>query len=288
MKTFLKFSISIFVGIFFVSCFSNTSSFAGGEESPKLPEIGTVDRDCIPATDNNKLEIATWNLEHFPKQGNTTIKKVATLIKKMDVDVIALQEIKDKQFLDELDSYLPDYKTAILRRSDINLAYVYKTSEITLNGGHAFGILREYTSDFAMRTPFVLPIHSKSTNLDILLINVHLKAFGKPKDIEKRKKACWLLKNWIDNKHSNDNVVVLGDMNDEITDPKGENVFQIFIDDKENYHFADYPSHIDHILITNELFDNEDTTYTYKFEKCLDNYDATISDHQPVCLVLKK
>ncbi len=115
--------------------------------------------------------------------------------------------------------------------------------------------------------------------------------------------AAALLKQWIDEQHPNDNVVVLGDMNDEITDKKEENVFQIFLDDKENYRFADrtialkknkkywsypsYPSHIDHILITNELFDNEENTYTYTFQECDNKYDNIISDHHPVCLVLK-
>ena len=94
-------------------------------------------------------------------------------------------------------------------------------------------------------------------------------------------------------------------MNDELLDPNN-NVFQIFIDDPENYLFADidlanstnednwsfpnWPSHIDHILITNELFDNVITTETALINLSLSGgwgeYDTYISDHRPVVLSL--
>ena len=62
----------------------------------------------------------------------------------------------------------------------------------------------------------------------------------------------------------------MGDFNDELIDTN--NVFEIFFDNFDQYLFADYsmaeesnpwqywsfptyPSHIDHVLISNELFD---------------------------------
>lgn len=282
------------------SCSSGSSS--NPKDTPEQPNHQTLNlSDCIISASDNKLEIATWNIENFPKSGNT-IKELATIVKAMNVDVIAIQEVTSKSNLSALDKLLPDYKSVIMIGKNVHLAYLYKTAEITING-NPYGILKDKEYEFAGRTPYVLPIHSKSTNLDIILVNNHFKAYGDAKSQERRKKACGLLKSWIDNEHDTDNVVVVGDMNDEITDSSSNNVFQIFLDDSANFHFADrqialeknksqwsypgYPSHIDHILITNELFDNEVKAYTYTFGKCNQNYEDVISDHYPVCLVLQ-
>jgi len=82
---------------------------------------------------------------------------------------------------------------------------------------------------------------------------------------------CGLLKEYVDINLLNENVVILGDLNDILTDVEVYNVFKMFLDDAENYLFADleisqgssenwsypwWPSHIDHILFTNKLFDD--------------------------------
>ena len=117
------------------------------------------------------------------------------------------------------------------------------------------------------------------------------------------------LKSYIDNNLSNENVLVIGDFNDELNDNFINNIFQNFIDDFENYLFTDmsiangnpqnfsfpnWPSHIDHILITNELFDefnsNESQISTLQIDDYFiggfNNYDALITDHMPVGLNL--
>ena len=102
-------------------------------------------------------------------------------------------------------------------------------------------------------------------------------------------------------------MIVLGDLNDILTDAMANNVFQMIINDNENYLFADmeiaegssvdwsyptWPSHIDHILITNELFDELENAniQTIKIDEYLDGgwyeYDQNISDHRPVALKL--
>ena len=73
----------------------------------------------------------------------------------------------------------------------------------------------------------------------------------------------------------------------------------------ENYLFADmdiaegssaewsypnWPSHLDHILITNELFDNNSYVEVIRIDNFMDGgfseYDQNISDHRPVALKL--
>ena len=104
---------------------------------------------------------------------------------------------------------------------------------------------------------------------------------------------------------SDKNVLVVGDYNDLIEDDISNNVFQSFIDDSDNYLFADtpildfptslwsypsWPSHLDHILISNELFDDFNNAYNHVttidmaqyFNNGFDGYYKCISDHLPV------
>ena len=97
-------------------------------------------------------------------------------------------------------------------------------------------------------------------------------------------------------------------LNDELNDD-GVNVFQNFIDDSINYMFVDMdiangpstnwsypgrPSHLDHILISNELFDEfynaGSTVQTIPAEDYLEggwsDYEKYVSDHRPVVLSL--
>ena len=98
---------------------------------------------------------------------------------------------------------------------------------------------------------------------------------------------------------------MLGDLNDILTDAQINNVFQMILEDPENYYFADtdiaygnssdwsfpsWPSHLDHVLITDELFDGINTfeVQTIKIDDYLDGgwneYDQNISDHRPVAI----
>ena len=108
----------------------------------------------------------------------------------------------------------------------------------------------------------------------------------------------------------NESVILLGDFNDELMDPDSSNVFDIFIKDSENYMFVDmdiaygssinwsypgWPSHLDHLLITNELFDEfEHSSSAIQtihiedfFERGWSDYEKYVSDHRPVGLNLK-
>jgi hypothetical protein len=98
---------------------------------------------------------------------------------------------------------------------------------------------------------------------------------------------------------------MLGDLNDLLTDNTANNVFQVFLDAPASYQFVDmdiatgsssgwsypsWPSHLDHILISNELFsaldDPESQISTVQigdfFPGGFNGYDNNVSDHLPV------
>ena len=144
-------------------------------------------------------------------------------------------------------------------------------------------------------------------NQEFFLINVHYKCCDhSEQDSERREQASIILDNYISNNLNNKNVIVAGDFNDDLID--NDNVFDVFLNSPAEYLFADlsmaqqsswwdywsyptWPSHLDHILITNELFDeyqaaesNCQTLIMDDFFTSWDQYDSYISDHRPVIL----
>ncbi len=255
------------------------------------------------------LDIATWNIENFPKQSGKTVDYIQALTDTMDVDIIALQEIGDGEYFNSLVSQLSGWNG--FRQDDSwGLAYLYKSS-IEVRSIKEISQLDDYN---LTRTPLMMEFSWAGER--IYLINNHYKCCGDGiiqnvyNDEEyRRQQSCILTKNYIDSNLTNENVLLVGDLNDELNDPDNHNVFINFINDSENYLFVDediaygseanwsypgWPSHLDHILITNELFDNfnkqDALVMTVKIEEVLTGgwteYEKYVSDHRPVVVRL--
>ncbi len=278
--------------------------------------FNTCAREILQPEENNHtigsdttLDIATWNIENFPKQSGKTVDYIQALVDTMDVDIIALQEIGDGEYFNTLVSQLSDWNG--LRQDDSwGLAYLYKSS-IEVHSIKEISQLDDYN---LTRTPLMMEFTWAEEK--IYLINNHYKCCGdgiiqnEYNDEEyRRQQSCILTKNYIDGNLSNENVILVGDLNDELNDPDNHNVFINFINDSENYLFVDediafgseanwsypgWPSHLDHILITNELFDNfnkpDAKVMTVKIEEVLTGgwteYETYVSDHRPVVVRL--
>jgi hypothetical protein len=190
------------------------------------------------------------------------------------------------------------------------LAYVYKTSSINVQSIYKIYDTAPYWNVFP-RSPLVIELVYMGEKL--IVINNHFKCcgdgildMGNSSDEEfRRYEASRLLKQYIDSNFTFDRVILIGDLNDETTDMSPNNVFQVFLNDSNNYLFADdniangattywsfpsWPSHIDHILITNELFlefsSSGSGVQTIRVDDFMSgglaDYDYYISDHRPV------
>lgn len=272
----------------------------------------SISQDYPVLGDDNSLDFATWNLEWFPKNNQTTLNYVSEIIEQLDLDVIAIQELTDTDMFDDMLEDLPDYTGYYESLWFAGLAYIYKTDVIEVNDIYEIYTTSPYWSAFP-RSPMVMDIDFMGQNY--LFINNHFKCCGdgnlnlnNESDEEMRRlNASNLLKQYIDNNLSNKNVIVLGDLNDDIAESSANNVFQTILDDTDNYRFVDmdiasggssnwsyptWPSHLDHILITNELFDELDNSdvQTIKLDQYLNGgwneYDNNISDHRPVFMKL--
>jgi len=278
-----------------------------------LPAFSQSFDDLSFGTDST-FEVATWNIEWFPKNGQVTVNYVIDIIEALDIDLLAIQEVDEindfEQLVDSLDAYDGYLESSWFA----GLAYIYKTEVMQIDTIYQIYTTSQYWSPFP-RAPMVMDL----TFMDqrIIIINNHFKCCGDgvmdsgdDSDEETRRYiASNLLKDYIDIYFPDENVIILGDLNDILSDTPANNAFQMILDDTDNYLFADYdiamgnnsewsyptwPSHLDHIIITNELFDefeNESSTIsTIKIDEYLTGgwweYDNNISDHRPVALKL--
>jgi len=262
--------------------------------------------------ETGSFEVITWNLEFFPKNNQTTIDSTAVAMSALNADVYALQEIDNVTAFQELANKLEDYTGYIIpsEYSNLKLAYlVHKDVEVISHNTILNSSQNSYK--FAGRPPYLIEVSYNGSTFHI--INIHLKCCGNGTldasdsgDEETRRLgAINLLKSYLDNNLGNKNVMLVGDYNDLLEDNVNNNVFQPFLDDSDNYLFADltildlpssswsfpsWPSHLDHILITNELFDEFNNAYNYVttinmsnfFSNGFNGYDYCISDHLPV------
>lgn len=263
---------------------------------------------------DSTLEVITWNLENFPKEDQTTMDYVSQIVTALDADIIALQEIYDLYLFNQMLEDLDGYSGFIVPGNYTDLAYIYKSSSVEINDIYEIYTSSAYWTPFP-RPPLVIDFNFKGYNF--FVINNHLKCCGDgvmdpgdPDDEETRRfRANNLIKQYIDEYFPDKMVFIVGDMNDELTDEASDNVFRIMLEDPDNYLYADYeiatgnsnnwsyptwPSHLDHIAITNDLFpafENEGSgIQVLKIEESIPGgwweYDDNISDHRPVAIKL--
>ena len=277
--------------------------FAGCSKRTTGPELIKPDQRLVSreGTDST-FDIATWNVRDFPLEGRTTVSTLARLIGDLDIDMFGLEEMNDtgafNSLLDSLDDYngfISEYPGDMLK-----LGIIYKKNMVSIST--PFQI---YTSDsYAFpRPPLITYVEVKNEGKVVfsfsLIVN-HLKAYGDPSSVDRRREACIKLKDYIDNqilRSSDPDFIMLGDFNDRLNDPPDQNVFEPFLQDSlANYLFltqpltsqasyiGDYGNVIDHIVISHSVEPayQGGSTEILKLETEFDAYTTVISDHRPV------
>ncbi len=289
----------ILVAIILTSCEGSDDSTPDNDDNTPTP-LSLA--NCPVTVSSETFDIMTWNIEQFPKT-STTADMVEQIIETYDLDVIALQEITSISAFDALVSSLEGWSGFVTQFNGSNLmvGYLYKAGEVTVDGT-PMNLYEEASSEnnnafTAFRRPYLMKV-SHTNGLSVSLINIHLKCCNGSQD--RRRAASDLLKAYIDNNLASEEVLMLGDYNDDIVDT--DNVFQVFLDDPQNYKFTTLPiaegpqsgwsfpsfaSQIDNILITDELFDNEVSTEVISIDNCVSTYGSVVSDHRPVVIRLR-
>jgi len=285
--------------------------WAGGPEEI-LPSIKY---DYLKFGTEKTLELVTWNIQNFPKV-DQTVEYVSDIMIAIDADLYALQEIEDEAaffaVLNRINQQDKQSKWSGFRANsdewELNLAFVYKSSQIKVRS--IYEIFNTEDDEYAFpRFPLVMEFAFAETPFTV--VNNHFKAMPGEENEVRRRLASKRLKEYLDENKSKDNLIVLGDLNDLLTDNESENVFMNFLDDRANYRFADYEiaadstadwsypywkyrSHIDHILISNELYDELNSKSSELKVIVIDRYMEGgeenrykyITDHRPVGIKL--
>ncbi|MBO6793089.1 MAG: T9SS type A sorting domain-containing protein [Balneolaceae bacterium] len=276
---------------------------------PRFVEDLDIEAVVIPGEDTPldvTFDIVTWNVEWFgldgsgPDDENLQLENVKTLITTMDADVYALQEISSSSFFNTLVDDLTEYDGILANYSQTQkTAYLYKSatvqrrsSQLITNGMNQ--------SDWANgRFPFYFKFNATINGevREIHAFNIHAKAFGTQSDYTKRFNASNQLKAYIDANHADDNVIFLGDFNDEIlqsTVGSNDSPYANFDQDTEytivtrtleERGFTSYTSlsMIDHIVFSSELSDEYfEGTEQVENPDYIGSYLSTTSDHFPV------
>ena len=246
------------------------------------------------------IEIITWNCEFFPAANDSTIKALSEIVKDIDADIIAFQEIKKAGWFEKLMQRLPEYNYIIsMQASFMDLAIIYKKDMFDFISHTELFTDNDY--NFAGRPPLKLDLRDKKSNTEFSIINLHMKCCDS--GLKRRKKASQMLYDYIVSTNIN-NYIVLGDWNDDLKDSENEHCFTPFLNDN-NFYFvndqivwdlnqASYPKHpyfsfLDHILVHKSLVSLEsiNNVVTIPIDEYMNGYDiyeTYISDHKPVLL----
>jgi endonuclease/exonuclease/phosphatase family metal-dependent hydrolase len=273
------------------------SPHASGNNPIKLSAVPRFGSDAT-------FEIATWNIENYPKS-NQSKDQVSRLLQQLDIDLIAMEEIRDETALRDLASAVPGYASILStekseKKTSQNVGFLYKTSVMEIVDSQALFA----NEDSFPRQPLMVRFKMKNGSADLIAIAVHLKAFEGELNQKLREGANVQLEKFVSDlirKDPKARVVIMGDFNDRVDLEENRFVFNPWLLKTDVYSFLTEPlalrgdysfvsstftsSVIDHIIASNNLPLEEPEIP--KLETLVPNYEGVVSDHLPVMTRLR-
>lgn len=261
--------------------------------------------DLVPAAGNDAtFELATWNIENFPK-GVSTPKVVADLIASLDIDMVALQEVQDQVAFEEVVARLRGYDGLVSSHtysdgSYQKVGYIYRTELVSVSG--AFLLFDDNGYEFPRPALKLDVVVKTEPPINFQAVALHLKAGGGFQDRQRRQEAVVLLENFLRNAvdgGGNDRIAVIGDFNDTLDN--GSAVFAPLTNAADRYtiqttsndaagdvSFVPSSVLLDHIVTTQEFNDAfaDGNTIIPRLDMQMTGYEGQISDHLPVIMRL--
>ena len=279
------------------------------DAAPVTDGFPQPDGDLVPAVGGPAtLDVACWNLEWFPKD-TRTIALAADLVTSLELDLVIVEEVASIAAWDELVARLPLHEGALSthRYSPTEyqkIGFLYRAD--LLAAGPSELLFAGDTFDFPrppMKMHFdVLDAAGAPTAFGFDAIGLHLKAGTAPEDAERRAAAMVTLEAYVRGQVAagvEDELIVLGDYNEVLTDAEGRAVLGPMLSRPDLYRFRSaeaaaageasfIPSGklIDHIVTTAGLAAEigDARAVIPPLDAQMSRYDAYVSDHLPVVL----
>ena len=278
----------------------------GVDAGPGLDGPPPVNPDLVaPIGTATTLDIACWNVENFPKS-TYTVGLLADLIASLELDLIVVEEVASVEAWNDLMARLPEHEGVLSTHRYTPTDYqkigvIYRTGLVTL--GPPELLFLGDTAAFP-RPPF--KVHVDAAGLSFDAIGVHLKAGVAQEDADRRADALRRLDTYLRAQvdgGGEDEVLVLGDYNENLTTDEGRTVLGPFLDAPDRYRFLTeaaaqagarsfLPSGkvIDHIVATAGLYDELGATAAQlpRLDQQVPRYDPELSDHLPAVVSIRQ
>lgn len=248
------------------------------------------------------VDMAAWNIENFPKSSGTP-QLLADLITSLGLDLVAVQEIESIESWNELIARLPMHEGILSSHTYGNgtyqkVGFIFRSDLMALSSPALLFDANGYEFPRpALRVN--VTITAATPQVELIAIALHLKAGFDSEDRSRRKDAVAMLETYVrglvDN--SGDQVVILGDFNDNVVTGGGMDVMGPFLNATSRYNvrtlglanagqtsFIPSGAIIDHVITTQNLDDemNGGSTVIPRVDFELLSYEQVISDHLPV------
>ena len=308
---------SIIIVIISLSICHITNSACQSNFSPseQIIEIGTFNIEWFPCKDDGEM-MKQYGIElrYPPKGWSTDLVALFELLKKLDIELLAVQEIVDpKMFADSAKKYLGEHFNFVYAPSEGSqkIGFLYDSSILQIVGSPKTYMQVALSNDSRLRPALGVYFKSLPSGFDFHAIVVHLKA--SPRGWDLRKKQWSILEEILTElpkESGDDDVILLGDFNNvsKLKTAEFDTIMQ-----KTNFYratqelgngFSDYwqpdykkerieGSLIDHIFISDnakiEYIENSTKVggmcaeHSFEYvEDSIPDYYYKISDHCPV------
>jgi endonuclease/exonuclease/phosphatase family metal-dependent hydrolase len=270
---------------------------SGGMSTPPDPAGGAGGTGGGMAA-GSEASVVTWNLDNFPLTADAPAL-AAELLGQLSPDVAALEEIADPVAFANLLGAMPGYQGVLNDDPEgfTRLGLVYKAERVTVSDVETL-----FHDDWYAFPRPPLKVHVAIDGpepIDFVVVVIHLKAQLDAESQARRRAGCERLEAWVRaelSSESEQDFLLLGDFNDELTDPPDGNVFAAFLDRPAQYgiltmplaeagehSYVPFESMIDHVVATSDMLVEVGSgqTEVLALEQSVSGYDR-LTDHRPV------
>jgi exonuclease III len=294
-----KLLLLVFVVILLNAC--NVESKQNQEQAKDQKELYTSNDNIIFCTFN-----IAWlgdGINDKEERNDSDYQNIASILKEINADIFALQEIENIEALNKVLKFLPGYKAQIF---DVNIpqncAILYK-KKIKIKNPSVYFPLQV---DNRNLRPGLL-FEAKKGNFDFKMMVVHLKSTSgydnteekREKSFETRKKQDSVMTHWIDStlkSGKEKDLIICGDFNDNPLKEK-HNLIQLAQNSNMTFLNADLLSCknpkwkiIDHFVVSNSVKTryNPSSLYIYDLKSAFTEEEVKkLSDHCPLVMSLE-